>query len=297
MKKYTYSLAMGLISLVIIIGIFSAMLPAILVYAISLIYAYSAARYGGSQHLLPGLLLMVAGSLVLYGPSLVLLEIFLLSLYGIVVGISIFRRSRPEMIFFPSLVILFAIMLVMFYLQKMALGIDGLGNLLEAYLAKLQAQSGDAQLIMLLRATLRDYSLSLIFMVALMFNLFFCWLINRILVVSGERRTGRFMFEYFRLRGLGFIQIIQLYMVAAIGAFTTKMPLEVAFVSLSSMLIAIFYVQGLSLLVYSIKSRSRGRIRLVVMVLVSLFMPLVQFLLAFMGLVDQRKDFRKLEKL
>ena len=111
------------------------------------------------------------------------------------------------------------------------------------------------------------------------------------------KKTGRFVFESFRLRGLGIIQLVQIYGLAILGSLITKMPMQIAITSLSLVLISLFYVQGLSLLVVGMKSKGQGKIAVGIMVIFSLTIPFVQFFLAFMGLLEQRKDFRKLESI
>lgn len=297
MKKTTYSIGLGVFSLIIISGIFTGLLSPTFIYGLTLLFGYAAARYGDAGYLAPGLGLMVVGSIFIFGPSVSLVEIFLLSAYGIFMGLSFFRRSTPEMIFLPSLAILFAIMLTVFYLQKSLLGIDGLEVLIEGYMTQIQTRITDPKFLMDLRATLKEYSISIVFLVALLFNLFICWLFSKMLDVRNLEKTGRFVFEYFRLRGLGLLQVLQIYGVAILGSLITKMPMQTALTSLSLVLICLFYVQGLSLLVFGMKSRGKGKIAVGIMVIFSLTIPFVQFFLAFMGLLEQKKDFRKLESM
>ncbi|NLY36909.1 MAG: DUF2232 domain-containing protein [Tissierellia bacterium] len=297
MKKTTYSMGLGFFSLLIVSGVFTGLLSPTFIYSLSLLFGYAAARYGNFGYLGPGLGLMIFGSLIIFGPSVSLIEVALLTIYGIVMGLSFFRRSTPEMIFLPSLAMLFGVMLTMFYLQKNLLGIDGLEALIEGYMSQIQIRIPDAQFLMDLRATMKEYSLSIVFLVALIFNLFICWVFSKMLDFRGLKKTGRFVFEYFRLRGLGIVEIIQLYAVAILGSFITKMPMQTALTSLSLVLLSLFYVQGLSLLVFGMKSRGKGKFLVGVMVFFSLTMPFVQFFLAFIGLLEQKKDFRKLENI
>lgn len=297
MKKTTYSIGLGVFSLIIISGIFTGLLSPTFIYALTLLFGYAAARYGDAGYLAPGLGLMIVGSILVFGASVSLVEIYLLTLYGIFMGLSFFRRSTPEMIFLPSLAILFAIMLSVFYLQKSLLGIDGLDALIEGYMTQIQTRITDPKFLIDLRATLKDYSLSIVFLVALLFNLFLCWLFSKMLDFRDLKKTGRFVFESFRLRGLGIIQLVQIYGLAILGSLITKMPMQIAITSLSLVLISLFYVQGLSLLVFGMKSKGKGKIAVGIMVIFSLTIPFVQFFLAFMGLLEQRKDFRKLESI
>lgn len=295
MKKTTYSVTLGFFSLAIVSGIFAGFLSPTFTYSLSLLFGYGAARYGDISYLGLGLGIMVLGSLLIYGPSVSLVEIVLLTIYGIIMGLSFFRRSTPEMIFLPTLAMLFGIMLIVFYLQKNILGIDGLEALIDGYMNQIQLSITDAEFLMNLRATMKEYSLSIVFLVALIFNLFICWVFSKMLDFRGLKKTGRFVFEYFRLRGLGLVQILQLYGVAILGSLITKMPIQTALTSLSLVLISLFYVQGLSLLVFGMKSRGKGKFLVAIMVFFSVTMPFVQFFLAFMGLLEQKKDFRKLE--
>lgn len=297
MKNYRYGLANAGLALIIIASVFSGLIPSYLIYGVSLIFAYGAANLEKPIYLLPSFLVMSIISLIAYGPSLALLEINLLAIHGLVLGISLHRRQMPEMVFFPSLVVLYATMLLILFLQYRLSGINGLEQIMESYLSQIRNQTLDPDVIKTVREIITQYGLSIIFIAALSINLFVVWLFNKILDIRGLRRTGRFVFEYFRLRGLGLLQIVQLYTITALGSYISDMPMEVALISLSLILMSLFFVQGLSLLVYSIKSRSRGRFRLFFLVGLSFFMPPVQFILAFIGLLDQVKDFRKLEKI
>lgn len=296
MNKTTYSLVLGIAGLLVIVGIFSGVISPYFIYGLSLLFAYAAARHGEAGYLVPGAALMLAGSLFFYGPSVGLAEIHLLALYGIFLGMNFYRRATPEMIYLPTLVLLFGVMLSVFYLQKVFLGVDGLEALLETYMEQVQLRITDADFIMTLRSVLREYSLSIIFLVALIFNLFLCWVFSKILDLRGLGRTGRFVFEGFRLRGLDLLRILALYVLVLMGSFLSKMPMQTALVSLSIVLLALFYLQGLSLLVYNLKTRGKSRLLIGVLVFFSLSMPFVQLFLAMMGLLDQQRDFRGLEK-
>ncbi|NLY72448.1 MAG: DUF2232 domain-containing protein [Tissierellia bacterium] len=297
MKNYRYGLASAGLALLIIAGAFSGLIPSYFIYGISLIYAYGAANLEKPAYLIPSFIIMCFIALIAYGPSLGLLEIILLAIHGLVLGISFHRRQTPEMIFFPSLAVLFATMLLVLFLQYRLTGINGLEQIMDGYISQMKTQSFDPETIKIVREVITQYGLSIIFIVALSINLLVVWLFNKILGIRGLRRTGRFTFEFFRLRGLGLLQLVQLYAITALGSYLSDMPMEVALVTLSLILISLFFIQGLSLLVYSIKSRSKGRFRLYFLVGLSFFMPPVQFILAFMGLLDQVKDFRKLEKI
>lgn len=296
MKKSKSNLLLGLLGLSVIVGIFSGFIPTIFVYSLSLLFAYVSTRYGDVGYVLPGLAMMLLGGLFLYGPSISLVEIGLLMLYGVFMGMSFSKRLRPEMIYFPTLAILFAIMLLTFFLQKSLLGVDGLEAVIDTYMNQVQASVNDPQLLINLRATIKEFSLSIVFLVAVMLNLFLLWIFSKILDIRKLKNTGRFHFEFFRLRELKFLQIIQLIGLVILGSLLTGMPTQTALGNLVFILIAIFYLQGLSLSIFLLKSRKRGRILTALVVLLSLTVPFIQLFLLILGLIEQRKDFRKLEK-
>lgn len=297
MKAYSSGLVAGGLALLVVAGVFTGFLPVLFIYAVSLIFAYGAAKEGKPSYLAPGFLLMGGVSLLVFGPSLALLETLLLAAHGLVLGISFSKRQRPEMIFIPSLVILFASMLVLMAFQSSLGGLGAVDQLLEVYQNQAGGQAMDAEMVKFAKQVISDYALAILFMAAMLVNLFICWIFSKFLEFRGLRKTGRFYFEFFRLRDLGLFRLFQLYLLTGIGSYISGMPLGVAMTSLTIMLFSLFFVQGLSLLVFSIKSRGRGKFRLAFMVSLSFFLPLVQLLLVFMGVLDQVKDFRKLEKL
>lgn len=285
----------GLLSILLLTLILFGIMPGFFVYGISVIFAYGSARWGEKKVSMLNLAIFLLLSTLLYGFSLGLIEIYLLALYGILLGQFFYHQAKPEAIFIPSTIFLYGTMLLMILLQRKYLGVDVLAAMETMYLEQLSSAFQDAQALAQLKLILQDYGITLLFLVAVLLNLLVCWTLQGVLQI--KKIPASFVLEHFRLREVRFLPLVGLFLLGYFGATLLDLKVEIVLYSLLIFLLCLYFVQGISLLVYSLKRRGRGGILLGLVVALGMFLPFAQLGIILFGLLDQFRDFRKLEHL
>lgn len=284
----------GILGFLLLCLILFGILPGFLIYGISLVFAYGSAKWGERKTSIINFLLFLLLSSFVFGFSISLLEIYLLALFGTLLGQGIYAGRSASEIFVPTTILLYGIMLLMIFLQRKYLGMDILSTMEELYLQQLSDGIRDARFIAELKVVLQEYGVTLLFLVAVLLNLFISWTLQGLLSIN--RVSSQFQLENYRLGKIGFLQLGGLFLLAYLGAGSVGKNPQTAVFSILIFLLAFYFVQGISLLIYVLKQRGRNRILQVMMVFFATILPFAQIVLVVIGIIDQFRDFRKLEQ-
>lgn len=284
----------GIISSLLLGLVLFGILPGYFIYGISLSFAYGSAKWGEKKYAIVNFVLFLLLASLFFGFRIDLVEIYLLAIYGILLGQGFYQQRSAALIFVPSTIFLYGSTLLMIVLQRRFLGVDMLSNMEELYLKQLATNFQDAGMIAQLKLILSEYGSTLLFLVTVFQNLLICWIVQGVLKLA--KLPSRFKLEEFRLQGMGTLQLAGLFLFAYLGASILGLSTRIAMMSLLIFLCAFYFVQGISLLIYALKKKQRGAIFIAVLVVLAATLPFAQLFLVIMGMIDQFRDFRKLEQ-
>ena len=294
MKFNLRGIVPGIISFFLLGLVLFGILPGYFIYGTSLAFAYAGAKWGEKKYALVNFVLFFLSASLLFGFRIDLVEIYLLALYGVLLGQGFYHQRSPALIFVPSTIFLYASTLLMIVLQRKFQGVDMLSNMEALYLKQLATNFRDASMIAQLKLILSDYGSTLLFLVTVFQNLLICWIVQGVLKLA--KVPVSFKLEEFRLQGMGTLQLAGLFLFAYLGASFLGLSVRIAMMSLLIFLCAFYFVQGISLLIYALKKKKRGSVFIAILVVLAATLPFAQLFLVIMGMIDQFRDFRKLEQ-